>query len=420
MFTHLVRPIFGILIGIGIILTSLSLRLGNVAPDDFVSPPQVIDRPWYTLSYEALVAESEQALENNKIGAAREYALRAWEKNITSGKASAQMLTIAAAEEDYAEADQLATLTGKLWPAYTLTRAQLADYWLQRNDFSKVLPEWNALLIRKPGQYRSILFPVLQKLINDPQTFPLLQPFMLQPPSWWPAFFSFLNAKNESIEPLQAIYAIRADSESPIEDAERTAFVGRLIREGEATQAYFTWLSGLDEAALELTGQIYDGGFEGTHFNSEFFWQFSQPKGVKIRTATTSGVSGARALHVTINSDRLNFRHVTQRLHLTPGIYQFTGRYKLNRLKSTKGLRWRIYCLGEKTTQLTESMAFVGRSPWLEFKQDFAVPAQDCTSQLLRLEAASQYAHDHKFKGNLWFDDLKIIKARQTVESTAQ
>jgi hypothetical protein len=243
---------------------------------------------------------------------------------------------------------------------------------------------------------------------------------MLQPPSWWPAFFSFLNAKNESIEPLQAIYAIRADSESPIEDAERTAFVGRLIREGEATQAYFTWLSGLDEAALELTGQIYDGGFEGTHFNSEFFWQFSQPKGVKIRTATTSGVSGARALHVTINSDRLNFRHVTQRLHLTPGIYQFTGRYKLNRLKSTKGLRWRIYCLGEKTTQLTESMAFVGRSPWLEFKQDFAVPAQDCTSQLLRLEAASQYAHDHKFKGNLWFDDLKIIKARQTVESTAQ
>lgn len=404
----ILRRIILITAVIAIFYFSLAMRTGNVAPDDFVFEKEVTKvTSWQIPAETTLIEKSSEALQEKNMALAKRFALQAWSKNITSGRASVQLLTVHAAEEDTQNGDKVAELTSQLWPAHSLTRAKLADYWNEREDFSKVLPEWNTLLIRDRG-IRKKLFPLLKQLVNNPQTFNLLQSFMQDPPNWWDDFFIYLTKDKESLEAIKKVYSVRLNTEKPLEQNERRYFVLRLIREKQMTEAYFSWLSGLNSKELALSGLIYDGGFEGDSFNTGFDWTFSQPKGVKIRTQTTSGINGAKALQITLNHKRLNFRHIYQRLALNSGNYQLSGRFRINRLKTEKGLSWRIYCVGSKTLKIAESMAFKGRLPWSEFQTSFTIPVENCDSQLLRLEASSPYAHQHTFKGSLWFDDMAV------------
>lgn len=406
----MIRKSILLILSTAFLICSLLLRAGNLAPDDFVDEP-VIAGPasWRIPASKTLINESEEALIKENPDTAEQLALQAWSKNITSGQAAAQLLAVYIAEENVTQGDQVAQLVSQLWPANTYTRAQLANYWTKRGDFAKVLPEWNALLIRN-GATHTQLFPVLKQIANNPQTFSLLLPFMQSPPSWWDNFFIYLTGDEESLGTIKSIYTIRLNADKPLDENERRYFVQRLIKENQMTEAYFSWLGGLSPKELARSGLVYDGGFEGDSFNTGFDWSFSSPKGVEIRTSTTSGIRGAKALQIILNHKRLNFSHVSQRLALTPGAYQLSGRYRLNRLKTEKGLSWRIYCIGEKTTKIAESMAFAGRTPWSEFNTRFDIPPQNCGSQLLRLEASSPYAHHHAFKGSLWFDDITISR----------
>lgn len=406
----MIRKSVLLILSTAFLVCSLLLRAGNLAPDDFVGEPTIAESSlWKVPASKTLINESKVELAKENWETAQQLALRAWSKNITSGQAAAQLLAVYVAKEDFTQGDQVASLVSQLWPAHTYTRSQLADYWSKRGDFSKVLPEWNALLIRNRSTHKQ-LFPVLKQIVNNPQTFNLLLPFMQSPPSWWDNFFIYLTRDQESLNSIKSIYTIRLNADKPLNKNERRYFVQRLIKEQQMTEAYFSWLGGLSRKELALSGLVYDGGFEGDSFNTGFDWSFSKPKGVKIRTRTTSGIRGAKALQITLNHKRLNFRHVSQRLALTPGTYLLSASYRLNRLKTEKGLSWRIYCIADKTTKVTESMAFKDRAPWSKFQTRFTIPPQNCVSQLLRLEASSPYAHHHAFKGSLWFDDITISR----------
>ncbi len=411
MLRILTRRILILCAGVALVGGSLSLRLGNVAPDDIINEPMLgsVDS-WHTVSEQELINQSATALVTDDIDGAKLYALQALEKNYTSGKAAYQLLEIYKKQGDIENGDKVAILASELWPAHSKTRAGLADYWLSRDNLSKLLPEWSNILTRKPVTYKTI-FPALQTLANSEKTFFLLLPYMQKPPKWWPAFFNFLTTKNESLATIKAIYAIRSESDEGLTSSERASFVRRLIKERLYQDAHYAWMSGLDDNAFKLTGLVYDGGFEGQTYNTGFDWNISRAKGLKIRTNTTSGVTGARALQITLNHKRLNFRHLSQRLNLKRGDYRLSGRYRINRLKTTKGLSWRLYCIDAdsgKSSKIAESERFSGRKPWSEFIVDFSITDEQCTSQLLRLEASSRYAHDHAFKGSLWFDDIKI------------
>jgi len=364
--------------------------------------------PFFSLTASARTTLSEQAAQGQHPAEAKQEALQALNQDPTSGQAAAQLLTLFEQEKDTTRANQMADLAGKLWLAHTYTHSRLADYWLRQQRMEKVIPEWNILLIRNPS-LRPSLFPTLENIITSPDLNKLLAPYINEPPNWWDAFFAYLANKEGNLDLLRQLYQQRLDSKAPLDDAERLNYIKRLLRENQWQEAYGSWLSGLTPDQIKLSQLVYDGGFEGEPLNMGFGWNLQPTKDISIETDITDDIKGQQALHIGLHSNKpIPFKNVSQMLVLMPGDYQLKIRYRLDNLKTSNGLRWRIHCLDNPATLLGESIPLKSRSPWAVLHIDFNVPATGCQAQLLRLEADSTYAHEQIFDGSLWFDDVSI------------
>ena len=257
--------------------------------------------------------------------------------------------------------------------------------------------------------------------MQSPSGFTLFSSIFKSPPKWWDNFYQYLIRNKVDTQLLNKIYQARTESEIALSRTERVLFVRHLLQNERWNEANFIWLSGLDEQKLELSGLIFDGGFEGSDFNSGFDWQIGRSKGMRINTSNTTGAKGRRALRVLFNNKKINFRHVSQRLTLSPGNYILDYRYRLNRLKNPEGLSWRIRCIGgeKRSDPVFESIALKGRSAWEEISAKFTVPT-NCPVQLIRLEASSRFAHKHTFNGSIWFDDINIKRNAENIAEQPQ
>jgi hypothetical protein len=95
---------------------------------------------------------------------------------------------------------------------------------------------------------------------------------------------------------------------------------------------------------------------------------------------------------------------------LTPGQYQFTGRYKGD-LIGPRGLRWRVACAESPTQPLAEGAMMGGRvSAWSDAELNFTVPGQNCRAQRLSLDLDARMPSEQFVTGSMWFDDLRISR----------
>lgn len=333
-------------------------------------------------------------------------AISALTKNPSSGRAMTHLMSLYEAQGKSLQADKTADLAGKLWPANVYTRSNLADYWSRRNRPSKLIQEWNVLLIRDKS-FRERLFPSLMRIVERDELSALILPYAQNPPVWWNSFFEYLS-EELAFNHLERLYQLRVASERTVSLNERTSYVRRLIKERRWEEAHDTWFIGLNPNQMRYSGLVYDGGFESDVFNQGFGWQHSRMRNPKIKTDVTYGIKGRKALHVIIRKqDPIEFRHVWQQLMLPKGVYELVLRYRMDSLKTTKGLSWRIRCREGGNQILGQSLPLLGSKPWGTLKVKFSVP-ESCSVQRLRLEATSSFRHDHYFQGSLWFDDVRI------------
>jgi len=408
--------ILGVMALIGL---SLSFRLGGMSPSDFIdASPNQLPKTWQVAHPESLIKQAQQALEQNDPAKAQTLTIKALGKNITSGLAIGQLAHIAIQQhQPEAVINKLAEYSIKLWPAYILTRAQVADYWVKQGKLDKALEAWHVIMVRAPVSQPTIN-PILEQLAVNSATIGLLQPYSATHPTWWNSFFSYMAANTESLVTLNTLYEMRASSETPIALVERNAYVNRLLKEELWQDAYFIWLSGLTEKQLTLSGLIYDGGFESNESNTGFDWMIDSSPTFKIEKTPVTGMKGQKALHLILyDRTRIHFSHITQRMLLSPGYYQSTLRVRVDRLQTIEGLRWRVRCINSTNTLLGESSPIKERSIWTELNFNFQVPAENCPVQIYRLEASSPYSQNHLFKGSLWFDDLQI-RRQENKENT--
>lgn len=390
-----------------------SYSLSHINSEDLLEDPtfRVFPQPVPTmLDADALVKQAEGMLASGEYKQAEVLGLAALNQNPSSGRAASFLLSLYEKNNQIAIASEVGDLAGKLWPAHGYTHSRLANYWANQRRIDKLLAEWNILLIRNPG-LQGELFPKLQALTVDVGQLDLLEPYIKNPPSWWAGFFGYLSSR-VSLSDLQTLYFARFSSNIPPQESERNSYVDRLIKEGSWKDAFDIWFLGLSQLNMRFGDLVFDGGFESALYNQGFAWYLSGSKNPRISREITYGIKGGKALHIVFRAqDRINFQHVSQRLLLKPGDYTLSFRYRLDTLKNTKGLVWRIHCIAGDNIELAESSAVNGKSPWSESSVDFAVP-KSCASQLLRLEAASPYVHDHTFSGSIWFDDIKIRKRK--------
>jgi hypothetical protein len=265
------------------------------------------------------------------------------------------------------------------------------------------------MLLRTRPETAARLFPLLLRLAENPATQPLLQPLLADPPEWWDRFFAHAAAKATRPETAVFLYQNRNRRGAlPVADEQR-AYLDRLWKESRWLEAYLAWLNGLDERQIKALGNVYNGGFEAPVTHLGFDWRMSAPRGTTVETLETYGARGDRALQVSFNGQRVRFQHVLQYLFLEAGRYQLQGRGRPDGLKTERGLRWRVRCVGAATF-LAESEPFVGSDDWRSFAVDFTIPDQGCPAQLLRLELDGRVELEFEARGDAWFDDLAIAR----------
>lgn len=408
----MLRIIIIISCAIGLGCLSLAYRLGGMSPSDFIdaSPDKPI-QTWQVAHPETLLKQSEHALEQNNPTLAKTLALEALSKNVTNGLALAQLVTIASNHQDLGlPVERLAPLAEKLWPAHIGVQAKLASYWQQQNNLPKLMNAWHIMMVRSP-ELRKEIYPILFKLLAYQEGVDALKTYTINPSSWWQGFFNYTAQQEQALPQLRQLYELRDNAQNPLTQSERATFINSLIKNKLWEEAYLIWLSGLNEQQLNESGFLYNGSFETLDKTTGFDWQLSKSPLFTTEIASTNGMVGQKALHLTLSGkDKINFRHISQVVKLNPGLYSFSLHTRIDNLQTGEGLRWRIRCMNEKSDILGETTALAKRAPWQELKVDFEVPTSDCSFQIVRLEASSPFVNNHFFKGSLWFDDLRITR----------
>jgi tetratricopeptide (TPR) repeat protein len=309
------------------------------------------------------------------------------------------------------EADALMQLADRLKPVDPRIQQRLALHWDQRGDPATALRHLSKAMSAN-GRIRRENLPVILRLAEDPALRGLLEPVALDAPMWWPGFFGYAANRATSTEVVRYLMALRRQTGADaITAAERAAYQNRLLRDGFAAEAYLAWLNGLEPAAREQLGLVFNGGFELPLGNSGFAWQARPHKQLTIRPLRTLGTAGSKSLLVRFSSFDDRFAHLGQRLFLQPGRYRLTGVARVDRLETEGGVRWRVQCHGEGNALLGESRVFRGPAPWGDFSIDFDVPARNCDTQDLRLVSAGKHNFELAMDGALWFDALRIQRA---------
>lgn len=395
------------------VFLSLSYRSGHVVPDDFIDARratiEIDPKSWKKLDTIDWLQLAERAQQEDNLPQAQTYALNALSIDLSSGQAMMKLADLYYEQNQQQQAEQLAELAAQLATAQNITHIYLAAFWNKIGKTDKMLASWNVLLTRDP-EIRQALFPRLQQLALKVETKGLIETFATTPPPWWSGFFNYLVREEKTPLPLLAhLYELRLRSSLLLNEGELTPYVNRLIKEKHWEDAYTVWFSGLPEEAHAYANLVYDGGFEGELHNTGFDWFFSPHKQITIQRDITFGMEGRSALRVSLKGPQhINFQHLWQRLRLTPAHYELSMRFRMDNFRTNKGLKWRIRCL-EDNRLIAESPLLPESAAWQTLSVRFEIPADNCTAQLLRLEAASSYAHDQVFSGKLWFDAINIL-----------
>lgn len=321
---------------------------------------------------------------------------------------------------DVVRSDWLVQRAARLEPANADIRIRAAIYWLRRGDLERALAEWSAALDANSDRFET-LFPVLLKIAEHPDTRAALNPYVVQPPTWWDRFFDRMAIQALDLDTVRYVYTQRRESGgAPISAVERQAYIARLQREGRSTEAYLSWVNGLSDTEREQLGLIFNGGFELAPTGTGFDWHIGGSRGEKVDTAATYGTEGERALHLLFSNTQEPFRRFFQPLFIDPGRYRVTGQVRTDGLKTNGGLQWSVECRADdKTFSLATSERFLGSQQWRPFEFELELPS-GCTDPTLRLSTYARVQSDYRISGSAWFDDLRMQRLAPAVSAESQ
>ncbi|WGZ96005.1 MAG: hypothetical protein QJT81_08525 [Candidatus Thiothrix putei] len=391
---------------------SISYRSAHIVPDDFIDTRRLtldIDpHGWKPLDTDDWCQLAEQAQEKGELNLDEIYTLQALAANISSGRAIAKLAHIRLKQGNQAQAERLAHLATRIVTAQDETHLPLALFWGKIGKYPEIVKEWNILFTRDSLLHAG-LFPHMRAIAGSPSTAHLIESFAMNPPSWWVSFFNYL-ATDQQTSPklLEHLYTLRLRSPTPLYEGEMKQYINRLLNDKHWTNAYDVWLTSLPKDATAYKGLIYDGGFEGKWHNTGFDWFFVPHAQLNIKQDMTFGMDGHRALKIRFNpSKHIKFQHVWQNLLLKPANYELSLRFRTDHFRTNKGLQWRMRC-SEDDRVIAESPVLQESNEWSTLTTPVEVPPVNCETQVLRLEAASSYTHDQVFKGDVWFDTIRI------------
>lgn len=362
---------------------------------------------WHAAQPDALYALGLAQMDQRP-DVARALAAQAYGLNPTRPWPLLLLAALAEAGGDEPRAEQLVDLAAKLAPVNAEVLEPVADYWESRGQLDVALRYWSSAI--EAGSPRTPeLFRHFRELLMAPEGQHAFRELVRRPPPWWGTFFVETTAGETDLELVRLLYDMRrasgaADLLSP---EEHLSYVQRLLGEGDFESAYKVWTDSLLPPQREQLGLLYNGGFELPTTGVGFDWHLVKHEHATIDRAPHEGARG-QSLRIVFRFSRTRFDNLYQPLHLAPGAYRVSGRYRSEKLYSDAGLRWLLNCRSPATEVLGESRRILGSEDWSSFSFEAEVSA-DCPYQEIRLASAETHRLDDTTDGTLWFDDLQIV-----------
>lgn len=311
---------------------------------------------------------------------------------------------------DVARAEELMELAKKRSKRNARVQAWLAKRDLEKNDLNRAVENLDALVRVLPAAAEQVL-PVLKMAVKIDGGRYALASVLRKDPPWRERYVNELARDFDDPSDLYRFFADLMTGPAPLRPRELRAYLDALIGKGEPQFAYALWLETLPKDRLLTLANVSDGDFDYESDGSPFDWGLGRVTGA--RTEVVTKVDGDRSLKIEFFGARVAYRHVSQTLLLGPGNYRLSGERRAENLQNERGLQWTITCTGGEKRQLGETPLIRGTLPWGEFSAEFSVPEDDeCRAQTLLLSLAARVATEQKVAGEVWFDKLRIEKAK--------
>jgi hypothetical protein len=163
-----------------------------------------------------------------------------------------------------------------------------------------------------------------------------------------------------------------------------------------------------------MLGYVNNGGFDYPPSGLPFDRVIENVRGA--RTEIVVDENSNKVLRVEFHNTRVAFRHVSQLLLLQPGFYRLTGAAKSVDLRNDRGMQWTISCADGQQLVSTDRVA--GTRPWSAFDVPFEVANREgCRVQSIRLVLAARIPAEQEIGGEIWYDDLRIVRGETTAAS---
>lgn len=279
---------------------------------------------------------------------------------------------------------------------------------LSNKNYDDALGRIDGLLRSRPNLSKDY-YPAILSILADRNGVLATAKMLSSEPPWRAGFIIFATQQANQKKFVYDVFTEMRSLKTEVLPVELRSFIFQLFRVKEFETAYFVWLDFLSPAELSKVDTIYDGGFDLVSHNLEFGWNFYPAKNSEIGTKPKASIGADQALNLTFSSFKGDFPRVYQYLRLDPGSYNLKGTVKVEQIDTPSGMRWGVECV-ESPARLGESLIVSENEDWNSFNFDFVVPPENCVTQKLQLNWATQAVLDRVISGTVWFDDLVIAK----------
>jgi hypothetical protein len=346
---------------------------------------------------------------NGDLDAAKALAARALLRNPLDDRALVMLGFIAEKKGDHQTADAIAKAAGTRSWRNPVTQLWLFERDVRRGEFASALTHADAMM-RVSYDYRQLLLPSLAGFTTDDRTIGPLADMLATNPPWRSGFLQSLSGSLANRARLDKLFELLAHSKSPPSDAELTAYLKRLVRDGEYAKAHEVWLGTLPADERSESALLYNADFRAPIDGTPFNWELASTPGADVQLVTLQGAK-SKVLRLQFSGARITPFTAAQLMLLAPGDYRLTGQVKTTKLNTQRGLWWRIVCQGKPATELAHSDLVSGSMPWTDFTVDFTVPAEACSAQRLELQLPARIAPETRIEGEAFYRGLRIAPA---------
>ncbi len=286
--------------------------------------------------------------------------------------------------------------------------AWLAERSFKKKDYSTTL-NYADILLRTRPQLIGYIIPTLAQVAENKDTDGGLRKLLSDNPPWRSQFFDAIPSKvSDARTPLDLLLTVKDSLYPPTTDDLR-GYLNFLIGHNFYALAYYAWLQFVSAQQLDGLGLLFNGSFDTVPSGLPFDWIITPGAGVTIDVAPVPGGEGNRALVISFEQGRIDFRGVAELIVLAPGNYEFRGKYT-GEIMGPRGVKWRIACAGGPIVG-ESGMVAAKTTAWKDIEFGFVVPATDCPAQYVRLDLDARMSSEQFASGTVWFDDLRIARS---------